>query len=79
MTKRVCTKCNRVLQESVYDKCMYCGEPIPEIFRLSEYKKEEIKEKTKEREKKRKVKKKDSSGHGGSCGVGGTCGGCGAG
>ena len=50
---RTCGKCKRILQESIHDKCMFCGEPIPEIFQLSEVKKEEIRKKIDEREKKR--------------------------
>jgi len=33
---RLCAKCNRKLIELAFDKCMYCGELIPEEFRLSE-------------------------------------------
>lgn len=79
MQERICQKCQRVLQESVHDKCMFCGEPIPELFKLSEIKKEEIRDKTEAREKKRKTKKKsgDGFGSGGACGA--ACGSCGVG
>ena len=78
MENRICQKCQRVLQESVHDKCMFCGEPIPEIFKLSEVKKEKIRENTEKRDKKRKNRKKSSDGYGG--GGGGACGAaCGAG
>jgi len=29
-----CTKCNQILKEKAFDKCMYCGEPIPKETRL---------------------------------------------
>lgn len=74
MQERICQKCQRVLQESVHDKCMFCGEPIPELFKLSEFKKEEIRDKTEEREKKRKAKKKFDSGYGSGGGCGAACG-----
>lgn len=81
MRERICQRCQRVLQESVHDKCMFCGEPIPEIFKLSEIKKEEIREKAEEREKKRKARKKSGDGYGGggSGACGAACGSCGAG
>lgn len=79
MEKRICQKCQRVLQESVHDKCMFCGEPIPELFKLSEIKKEEIRDKTEEREKKRKAKKKSDGGFGSGGACGAACGSCGGG
>jgi hypothetical protein len=31
-----CTKCDRELKELAFNKCMYCGEPIPENIQLTE-------------------------------------------
>lgn len=42
MTIPVCQICSRKLLDRYFDKCMYCGHPIPEDQRLSEAKKEEI-------------------------------------
>lgn len=72
MKDRICEKCKRRLQLSTHDKCMFCGEPIPEIFKLSEYEKEKIQADRDDREKKRKAKKSNTEG---SCGIGGVCGG----
>ena len=38
----LCTKCKRELKELAFDKCMYCGELIPEEFRLSEVEKQNV-------------------------------------
>lgn len=35
MTQRACRSCKRVLQNTAFDKCMYCGEPIPADQQLS--------------------------------------------
>ncbi len=41
-----CGKCNQKLIDLKFDKCMYCGEPLPENLRLtSEEKKKQQEEK----------------------------------
>ncbi len=42
-TTELCRKCKRQLIELSFDKCMYCGEALPEHLKLSdEEKKKEI-------------------------------------
>ena len=31
----ICDKCSRELKNLEHQRCLYCGEPIPEEFRLS--------------------------------------------
>lgn len=70
--QRICKQCQRVLQRSVHDKCLFCGEPIPEVFKLNEFEKNKIQQDVDQREKKRKKNNKSTQG---SCGGGGACGG----
>ena len=49
---------------------MFCGEPISEIFKLTEFVKEKIQQNIDERESKRKNNKKPNQG---SCGNGEAC------
>lgn len=74
---RKCTECQRILQLSTVDKCMYCGADIPEALRLSEARKGQIRKQheTRETERKRldKQRKQNSwgtadGGFDGSCG-----------
>ena len=58
MENRKCIKCERVLQKTTYDKCMYCGAEIPVELRLSAKQKESIAEKQKEEHNKQMSKKK---------------------
>ena len=62
MEKRICTNCERVLQKTTHDKCMYCGAEIPPELRLSDDKKSEISEKQ-QAEHKRQMKKASRSSH----------------
>ena len=67
------------MQDSVFDKCMYCGEPIKEIFQLSEIKKERLREDQEKRveEGKKTSKKFKNYSRGTEGGCGGGCGSCG--
>ena len=42
----------------MHEKCMCCGAPIPELFKLAECEKEKIREALEEREKKTGEKEK---------------------
>jgi len=68
-----CAKCNRKLVDLTFDKCMYCGEVLPEELRLSKIEKEkqinEKEERYQELTKEHKLTKK--TGNGGSCGSAG--------
>ena len=61
MKMRSCIKCKRVLQNTTFDKCMYCGEEIPVEQRLSNSQKEEIANKQKEAHEAQMRKKTPSS------------------
>ena len=61
METRKCIKCERVLQKTTFDKCMYCGAEIPVELRLSDEQKEDIAEKQADEHKKQMRKKKQSS------------------
>lgn len=61
MEKRICTNCERILQKSTHDKCMYCGAEIPVELRLSEEQKNEISEKQQEEHNKQMNKNSPSS------------------
>lgn len=61
-----CEKCNRNLLDKTFDKCMYCGHPMPENQRLSEDAKKEILvekqqrfEEAEEEHRNRKIRRRD--------------------
>lgn len=61
MESRKCIKCERVLQKTTYDKCMYCGAVIPIELRLSDEQKEDITDKQEQEHKRQMSKQKSSS------------------
>jgi len=61
MEKRICTNCDRVLQKTTHDKCMYCGAEIPIELRLSDEQKNKIAEKQQEEHKKQMKNSSPSS------------------
>lgn len=32
----VCTKCGQILTRNRYDKCIWCGQPVPDEFKLTD-------------------------------------------
>ncbi len=53
-----CTKCNQALKNPEHQKCMYCGEPIPEELRLT---KEEVHSRLSSKHEKWKEEQKKSN------------------
>ena len=47
---RKCPSCNQILQKSVHDICMFCGDEIPEELRLSDQDKAKFTKKVQEME-----------------------------
>jgi predicted ATP-dependent serine protease len=45
MNSLICESCKRKLVDRYFDKCMYCGHPIPERNRLSKSEKDLIRSK----------------------------------
>lgn len=48
MNKILCPKCNRTLQQSTHNNCMYCGEEIPKYLRLNQSEKNKLEKETEE-------------------------------
>lgn len=70
INKRICDQCNRVLQKSLHDRCMFCGAEIPENMKLSLSQKEELKKEYDKRslERQKHHRKWNGSDYGGGIG-----------
>ena len=41
----VCAKCGQIISKNQFDKCMWCGQPVPDEFKLTDEERSVILEK----------------------------------